>query len=325
MQLVSVIVPVYNAAATIGETLMSARTQTYLNIEIIVVDDGSTDQSRAIAARHAAQDGRIRVVSQSNQGVAAARNLGIRLARGALVAPIDADDLWSPQKLEKQVEIFEREGENVTLVYTLHACIDDGGHVTGYGHRPGATVDLRAMCHRNVVGNGSAAMMRKGEVLSLGGYDTTLRARGAQGCEDYKLYLALAARGRVIVVPECLTGYRYTPTNMSSDVLQMERSHQIVFDELVASHPELAADVRVGRRVCSRWLIVRALRARDWPSSLALFRRLLARDLGGAAAFAASVPGRALRRIGMHAWRRLNRDKRAGAPTHHFLAGPVEM
>jgi glycosyltransferase involved in cell wall biosynthesis len=325
MQLVSVIVPAYNAAATIDETLVSVRSQTYQNLDVIVVDDGSIDETRTIAAQHAAQDGRIRVVSQPNQGVAAARNHGVRLARGALVAPVDADDLWSPYKIERQVEVFEREGACVSLVYTLHACLDGAGRIISYGHRPGPNLDLRALCHRNVVGNGSAAMMRTADVLAVGGYDASLRARQAQGCEDYKLYLAMAVRGRIVAIPDFLTGYRYTPRNMSSDVLQMERSHQIVFDELVAAHPELAADVQVGRRVCSRWLIIRALSLRDWRSSRTLFQHLLARDLGGAAGFAASVPLRVLRRTATKAWRRLQRDNGVVTPSQHFLAGPVEM
>ncbi len=323
--LVSVIVPAFNAVATIDETLTSVRSQTYRNLDVIVVDDGSTDRTVALALRHASQDSRVRLVSQPNSGVAAARNLGIELARGELIAPIDADDLWSPEKIERQVEVFGREPDGVTLVYTWHACIDHAGHVTSYGHRPaGTSPTLRSMCHRNVVGNGSAAMMRRADVVALGGYDPTLRAREAQGCEDYKLYLALAERGRVVAVPAVLTGYRLTPTNMSSDVLQMERSHHIVFDELVARHPELASEVRVGRRVCSRWLIVRALRALDWRSSWTLFRRMLVRDLTGAASLAASVPVRAVRRAGLGLWRGLSRTPRHAEPAEPFLIGSVE-
>jgi glycosyltransferase involved in cell wall biosynthesis len=317
-------VPAHNAEATIDETLQSVRSQTYPHLDVIVVDDGSTDGTCRIVLNHAAQDKRIRLVSQPNGGVAAARNHGIRVARGELIAPIDADDLWSPEKVARQVEVFEREDDGVTLVYTLHACIDHAGSIIGYGHRPAETgLGLRSMCHRNIVGNGSAAMMRRADVLALGGYDTTLRARGAQGCEDYKLYLAFAARGRITVVPDVLTGYRYTPTNMSSDVLQMERSHDLVFDELVARHPEVAADVAIGRRLCSRWLIVRALHIRDWRSSWTLFSHMCVRDMAGAASFAAGVPMRAVRKAGLGLWRLINRDSRQAAG--QFLIGSVEM
>ena len=326
MRLVSVIVPAYNAAETINETLVSVRSQTHRHLDIIVVDDGSTDGTVAIAEHHARTDDRVRLLRQSNQGVAAARNTAIHVARGDLVAPIDADDLWAPDKIERQVGVFEQHGPEVALVYTLHAVIDRAGHITGFGHQPDPSrVGLRAMCHRNLVGNGSAAMMRTADVIALGGYDPTLRARRAQGCEDYKLYLALAAQGRIVAVPDFLTGYRHTPTNMSSDVLQMERSHQIVFDELAAAHPELHADIRIGRRVCVRWLLIRAVAARDWRSSGMLFRSLLAQDAAGAAAVAGDLPVRLMRRFGRRAWRSLTSDKRDVAPAVHFLTGPVEM
>src|SRR5215213_5558127 len=101
--LVSVIVPAYNAASTLDDTLRSIRSQTHSNLDIIIVNDGSTDDTLAIAERHSGQDDRIRVVSQMNAGVAAARNLGVRLSRGELIAPIDADDLWARHKIAEQV------------------------------------------------------------------------------------------------------------------------------------------------------------------------------------------------------------------------------
>ena len=101
-ELISVVVPVYNAQRTLDETLLSIRSQSYRNIEVLVIDDGSIDISAAIAARHARIDGRIRLIRQANAGVAAARNRGIAEAKGDLIAPIDADDLWTAEKLEKQ-------------------------------------------------------------------------------------------------------------------------------------------------------------------------------------------------------------------------------
>ena len=320
--LVSVIVPAYNAALTIDETLRSVRTQTYSDLDIIVVNDGSTDGTLAIVERHTRKDGRVRVVSQANAGVAAARNLGIGLARGELIAPIDADDLWSPHKIAQQVDAFMRSSTDVTLVYTPHAVIDEKGQIVAYGHRPSTDVlDLRAMCRRNMVGNGSAAMMRKADVVALGGYDSSLRARRAQGCEDYKLYLSLAAKGPIVAVPEFLTGYRYTSTNMSSDVLQMERSHDIVFDELLAKHPELAAEIRFGRRRSRRWLIGRAVRSLNWHAGWALFRRMLLRDVAGAAVVAADLPIRAMRRLGRKAWREIGVSTRPARPGRRFPIG----
>src|SRR5262245_57856494 len=96
---VSVVVPAFNAGATLDQTLRSVRAQTYTHLEVIVVDDGSKDATAEIALAHAKSDARIRLVRQANGGVASARNAGIREARAALVAPIDADDLWAPTKI----------------------------------------------------------------------------------------------------------------------------------------------------------------------------------------------------------------------------------
>src|SRR4029450_365704 len=101
--LISVIVPAFNAAATIQDSLHSISQQTYRNLEIIVVDDGSTDDTAAVARRHSLGDRRFRIVAQRNGGVASARNAGLQASRGAFIAFIDADDLWHPTKIAKQI------------------------------------------------------------------------------------------------------------------------------------------------------------------------------------------------------------------------------
>src|SRR4051812_20898906 len=101
-QLVSVVIPAYNAAATLDETLRSVRSQTHGALEIIVVNDGSADGTGTIAQRHAAVDHRVQVVTQDNAGLAASRNAGWMRARSEVIAFIDADDLWAPTKIERQ-------------------------------------------------------------------------------------------------------------------------------------------------------------------------------------------------------------------------------
>src|ERR1700678_4116600 len=100
--LVSVILPVYNGAEVVGPELESTLSQTYQNLEILVIDDGSTDGTPAILDLYAARDARIRVLSQANSGVARARNRGIAEAHGDFIAPPDADDLWDPTKIDCQ-------------------------------------------------------------------------------------------------------------------------------------------------------------------------------------------------------------------------------
>jgi hypothetical protein len=300
--LVSAIVPAYNAARTLDETLRSVRAQTHRNLEILVVDDGSVDATVEIALAHARSDARVHLIRQRNGGVAAARNTGILAASASLVAPVDADDIWAPAKIDRQVAAITA-NPKATLCYTWWACIDHESRVTGYGGRHTAHGQaLEEMCRTNLVGNGSGALMRKDAVLAAGLYDFNLRARAAQGCEDYKLYLALAAAGDVEVVPEFLTGYRTLPNNMSSDVAQMCRSHLIVMEEFQAQHPHLAPYLDEGRRLFGRWLVMRALRQMRPGKVPELFQTLAREDPGAAVALAAGLPAffakRAASRVG---------------------------
>ena len=107
LPLISVIVPVHNGERFLSETLVSALSQTFPDFELIIVDDGSSDRSPRLIEDFLARDARVRAARQLNSGVAAARNRGIAEARGEFIATLDADDLWRPQKLEKQVLAFE--------------------------------------------------------------------------------------------------------------------------------------------------------------------------------------------------------------------------
>jgi len=261
---VTAVVPAYNAEATLDETLRSVRAQTHRALEILVVDDGSRDGTPAIALAHAAADPRVRLIRQDNAGVAVARNRGIEEARAALVAPVDADDLWAPDKIARQVAALRRGGPRVALVYTWSILIDRESRVIGFGDRATEEGDVLArMCRGNLVGNGSAALMRRDAVLEAGGYDPTLRARGAQGCEDLQLYCAIAARHHAAVVPAFLTGYRQSGETMSRDLAQMMRSWRLVATELRRCHPDLWGDIKAGEVFAVRWLLGRALWARD--------------------------------------------------------------
>src|SRR5712671_4891186 len=110
--LVSIILPVHDGEAYVGDTLDSALGQTYRNLEVIVVDDGSRDGTRAVVESFAIRDSRVHVIAQPNRGVADARNRAIAAARGEFIAPLDADDLWDPTKIERQVGRMIDAGES---------------------------------------------------------------------------------------------------------------------------------------------------------------------------------------------------------------------
>jgi glycosyltransferase involved in cell wall biosynthesis len=258
-ELITIVVPAYNAGATIDRTLKSVRSQSYRDIEILVVDDGSLDETPSIIARHAAADKRIRLITQANRGVAAARNRGIAEARGNLIAPIDADDLWSSTKLEKQIATMAEGGPDVGLVYCWYAIIDAEDLIEGIAKPTKSGKVLSCLCARNFVGNGSSPLMRKDVVLAAGGYSTHLRAVRAQGCEDWLLYLRIAEKHEFRVVEECLLGYRMVPGSMSRDIRQMLRSLRHVTGEILERNPDQSQNLMNGDFNLSAWLFRRAM------------------------------------------------------------------
>ncbi|MER8826728.1 glycosyltransferase [Mesorhizobium sp. M0938] len=263
-ELVSVIIPAHNAQDTIDETLRSVRSQSYPALEIIVVDDGSRDETAAIARCHAEIDPRVRLIEQANAGVAAARNTGWRAARSDLIAFVDADDLWAPTKIERQLAVLDRTDEKVGLVYCWYLVIDAQSMITDRQHRPNWRGDvLERLFHGNFVGNGSAALVRRQALIDADGFESRLREAGAQGCEDILFYCRVAERYHFEVVEEPLIGYRYLPGNMSSDMTRMLRSWMLVVDEMLGRHPGAAPTLRKGLHFYSAWLIERALHQRQ--------------------------------------------------------------
>ncbi len=298
-EVVTVVIPAYNAARTIDETLRSARAQTHRHLEILVVDDGSKDETAAIVLRHAALDDRVRLISQANAGVACARNRGIAEAKSDLIAPLDSDDLWAPTKIEKQVQAMTRGGEKVALVYTWFAVIDERGNVCELDHQPlDAGRVLRRMCRGNLVGNGSSPLMRKSAILEAGGFEPGLRAAHAQGCEDLLLYFRIAEKHEFAVVAEHLTGYRWHAETMSEDSLQMLRSYHLVTEEMYRKYPEYAEEIHSGETDLADWQIRKALRKFRFDSALAIFIHIARSDLTfGLAAFLPGLVFRASRKL----------------------------
>ena len=270
-ELVSIVVPAFNAAATILETVVSALNQTHRNIEVIVVDDGSMDQTGDIIASLMRSDARICYFHQMNGGVAAARNLGIAKAQGNYVATLDADDLWYPTKLTRQLERFQSSGPETALVYAWCCWINERGDVLGSA--PPSEMEghiLPQMCLGNVIISCSNALIKKEVLIAAGGFDETLRARGGQGCEDWKLYLEIAARHRIAMVKEYLVGYRVSTGSMSDDFKQMMRSRRLVEAEFLSKYPDLSNQFAQGDAVLARSLALRAIERHQFLSAIDL-------------------------------------------------------
>ena len=237
--LVSVIIPAYNEAATIERTISSVRNQTYSNLEMQVVDDGSTDETAAIVQGLAGIDHRIMLLRKPNGGLSSARNYGIAHAGGEFIAPLDADDLWHPEKTKRQVAVMRDRGDQVGLVYCWSRAIDEQDRVV----RDVSPCSLRGNVYavliiKNFLSSG-APLVRRCCVEEVGGYDATLLSRGANCCEDLKFNLDIAERYDFDFVPEFLLGYRIRAGSMSTNFHDMLRSHKVVTEEARARHPEL--------------------------------------------------------------------------------------
>jgi glycosyltransferase involved in cell wall biosynthesis len=236
--LVSVIVPAYNAQRYIPATLQSLICQSYPHLEIIVVDDGSTDQTAEIVNNFKQDDGRIQLYQQPNSGVAAARNLAIQYSKGSFIAPVDADDICYPEKIAKLLACLQVADNKVGVAYSWSAVLDSHGNPTGTGHMSEFEGNIfEYLLFSNFIGNASSSLIRKHCFERIGVYNTCFFLQAAQGCEDYDLYLRIAEQFEFRVVKEFLTGYRKTGNSMSRNHKTMEQSRNLVYNDQKRRNP----------------------------------------------------------------------------------------
>lgn len=240
LPLASIIIPAHNAERYLREAVESALAQTWPNIEVIVVDDGSTDGTLGLAEALASKDACLRVIHQDNAGVGAARNRGIAEARGAFIAPLDADDFWHPTKLARQIAALEERGDRWGMAYCWSRSVGEGGDVAiPLPHWPLEGGIFQALLYRNIIGNASVPIFRAAALREVGVYRTRDEQGGAQGCEDWDLALRVARKFLVAAVPEFLVSYRQAMGTMTSDFLKMAQSYQRIIQGLRAECPEL--------------------------------------------------------------------------------------
>ncbi len=241
--LVSVIIPVYNGSQWIARTLASARAQTYSYFEIIVVDDGSTDDTPSIVEAAAVQDKRIQLFRGPHRGVSAARNFGFLQTHGSMIAPLDADDLWHPEKLSRQVAVMRASSPKVGLVYCWSVEIDKDDFIIP-PVRNGSTIEgnviAEVVANVGIMDSGSIPLIRRSCLEAIGGYDPD-----PQSVEElWKLSMALGQVCEFAVVPRHLVGYRRSTSSNSRKVAMMERSLEHVAGWIMNRWPDMPKDVR---------------------------------------------------------------------------------
>ena len=214
---VSVIIPCYNSAATVTCAIDSVSDQTFTDWEIVAINDGSTDNTKAILESYAQKSiQKIRVFSQPNQGQTVAKNIGIKNSKGKFIAFLDSDDVWAPEKLQEQVAAMES-NPSLGLCYTSAYKINSLGFKTG---RITPSTLYRGNCFRNLVLRNnivaSSVMIRRDLLGRVGLFDESLEA-----CENWDLWIRISRISPIEYIDKPLTSYRVHGGNMSKNIERM--------------------------------------------------------------------------------------------------------
>jgi glycosyltransferase involved in cell wall biosynthesis len=288
---VSVIIPNYNYGRYLSAAIDSVLGQTYSHLEVIVVDDGSTDGSEAVLRGY---EGRVSWFQQRNQGVSAARNRGIQESRGELIAFLDADDVWHPQKIERQIAVLQDPA--VGIVCTGLQYISTSGQSLGTnlcGGRGRVLHEFALLRKTVVLAGGSSVLVRKECFTRAGLFDAELSTSA-----DWDMWRRIACYYDIEVVREPLISYRLHSSAMHRDVGLMERDMLRAFAKMFAD--PAASRIRPLRRECysNLYMILCGsyFQARRWDACLrCMARSLVLRPAG--ILYLASFPFRRLGRV----------------------------
>jgi glycosyltransferase involved in cell wall biosynthesis len=247
----SIVIPVYNGAGFIAETVKACLNQTYRDFEVVVVNDGSKDNTAAELAQFGDA---IRVISISNGGVSNARNVGVRASRGEFVAFLDADDIWNPDKLERHLaamQQFPDVGFSCSNYKVRYQSVDASVHFDQFANDPQLVFDqpmagdtvFQVLIRCNFVGTCSNVIARRALLEEAGLFDTSLRQ-----AEDYDLWLRCALRTRFLVVSEVLLVKVTHETNLTNNLVETWQYHEKVLTMLltgaaIAQRPHLRGAV----------------------------------------------------------------------------------
>jgi len=238
--LVSVVIPAYNAMSYLPEAVRSVLNQTYQNFEVVIINDGSQDDIKAWYRSLKCEVKRqVRLFSQPNQGISSARNAGIAQSNAPYVAFLDADDIWFPHKLARQVAYLEA-NPAVSLTYSWATAVDGQGKLLGHVH--GTEICPRKLHNKmwsqlvvsNVISTPSTVLVRRDCLEAVGVFDVGLSSY----VEDKDLWLRIARRHTMRVMPEVLIHKRRHATNTSKQWKAMEQASYRVLDKAFASPPE---------------------------------------------------------------------------------------
>ena len=284
MPYASIIVPAFNVEATLAHTLRSLIDQSFRDLEIVIVDDGSYDRTPDIAARFC-RDPRVRLLRQSNRGLAGARNSGIAAAQGQIIGFCDSDDLWHRDKLSSHIHHL-RMNPHLGMSYSGSELIDDAGRSLGLFQKPRSrAITARHMFLRNPVGNGSAPVFRRAALAALAYRPSRETERDwvfdetFTQSEDIECWmrLMLTTDWGVEGLPDPLTLYRVNGTGLSAGTERQLASWERMVEKLSGIAPDfIARHAPAARAYQLRYLARRAVSARDGDRARDLITRSFA-------------------------------------------------
>lgn len=288
MKLVSVIIPVYNVEAYIASAIESVLAQTYDNFELIIVDDGCSNNlngDRSIEICQQFQDSRIKIISQENRGLAGARNTGIRNAQGDYLAFLDGDDVWMPEKLAKHLQHLNSNSE-VGVSFSRSAFIDSTGKLLGTYQMP-KLIDITAqhlLCE-NSVGNGSAPVIRKQVFKEIcfrenryGFPEDFYFDEDFRRSEDLECWIriVLQTSWKIEGISSALTLYRVNDQGLSASVFKQLASWEQVITKTKQYAPELIAQWEKPAKAHQLFYLARqAIRFKDGKTAVTLINQAL--------------------------------------------------
>jgi GT2 family glycosyltransferase len=231
MPIVSVIIPVYNGEKTIQETITSVLSQTFSDFELIIINDGSQDKTLEIIS--GIQDSRIKVFSYQNAGLSATRNRGISHSRGQFIAFLDADDLWTADKIESQLKALQGNPQ-ASLAYSWSDFVDESNRFLHIGRRLTWEGNVYSkILVLNFLEHGSNPLIRREALEAVGNFDETLSS-----AEDWDMWIRLAAKYPFVVVTAPQILYRVSTNSLSSNVVKLEAACLQVIERAFSQAPE---------------------------------------------------------------------------------------
>lgn len=279
MPQVSVVIPNYNHTRFVSQAIQSALDQTYRSFEIIVVDDGSTDNSQEVVASFGNQ---VCYIWQENRGLGAARNTGIRAAQGELIGLLDADDQWSPIFLETMVSLAARHPEAAVYYCSAQGMDVDGRDLPqmfGGPARPPETMYPTLLRANFLIP--STIIMRRSVIVAAGLFEQTLHL--IHGCEDWDLWLRILPNHSFIGTSACLVRYRLHGSSLSANVAGMQQAARAVIEKHFGpddgQRQSWSGEKRRAYGGLHRYLLLTSVqRQDDWQAAAQHLRRALRVD-----------------------------------------------